>query len=346
MNFVNIKYIFYVLIKTEYRKLSQFFKKLKISHPEKNNISSCLDMLYCFFIYKTQFLDYFYFKYFEASVDRSQNTNVWDMYLFQKKYNSRYLRLVFKDKIKFRQRFDAFFAYSYVVVRSYEESIKLRTFILDNNLLKIVAKNPFGSAGKSVVVLNIEIIGNEIYINGVDFDVLISHLIKKGFKLYEQFIEQHLEISKIYPNAINTIRVVTFLNDNGEVEFWGTLLRMGYDNQVDNFDSGGLSANINMSTGIVSGKAKIKNPFVNKEFSHHPVSGNMITGVKIPFWDEVLKIIREAAYVVPEVRTVGWDVAITHRGPTLVEGNDNWDKTHFEIVSGVPLGDRIRFLLM
>ena len=35
--------------------------------------------------------------------------------------------------------------------------------------------------------------------------------------------------------------------------------------------------------------------------------------------------------MIPEVRTVGWDLAISNEGPVLVEGNDNWGKTTMQI---------------
>ena len=38
-------------------------------------------------------------------------------------------------------------------------------------------------------------------------------------------------------------------------------------------------------------------------------------------WREILDLLQEAARVVPSVRYVGWDVAVTPDGPLLVEGN-------------------------
>ena len=37
-------------------------------------------------------------------------------------------------------------------------------------------------------------------------------------------------------------------------------------------------------------------------------------------WDKVIKMVESACYVIPEVRTVGWDVAITDDDVLLVEG--------------------------
>ena len=37
-----------------------------------------------------------------------------------------------------------------------------------------------------------------------------------------------------------------------------------------------------------------------------------------------MDLARRAARIVPAIRSVGWDVAVTSAGAILVEGNDNW----------------------
>ena len=106
-----------------------------------------------------------------------------------------------------------------------------------------------------------------------------------------------------------------------------------------------MSARINLDNGIVETSAKIKDPFVSDTFIKHPITGALITGVKIPFWEEVLDLVTNSALEIKDVRTVGWDVAISKSGPTLIEGNDNWDKTHFELISEIGLNSRIKQLI-
>ena len=152
-------------------------------------------------------------------------------------------------------------------------------------------------------------------------------------------------LKELNPSTINTIRVVTFVNDAGAVEIWGTLLRIGVRGTVDNFHAGGLSAKIDERTGVVVSPAQVMDPFDTNKYVVHPVSHKAIEGVRIPYWTQVLSMVREAALKVGTVRTVGWDIAITPAGPTFIEGNDNWDKTIFELITGAYLGEKIKSLL-
>ena len=56
-------------------------------------------------------------------------------------------------------------------------------------------------------------------------------------------------------------------------------------------------------------------------YEKHPISQTTIKGFQIPCWKEAREMVIEAAKLSPHVRYVGWDVAITVDGPTLVEGN-------------------------
>ena len=144
--------------------------------------------------------------------------------------------------------------------------------------------------GSGVKVLSIENEKGDLFIDGLIIEEYLNKLYHKGFKLYESFINQHLDLSKIYPKSINTIRIVTFLNDENNVEIWAALLRMGLNKSVDNFDAGGISAKIDIESGIVIKPAVIKDPFIDEVFEYHPVTKEKILGLQIPYWEKVLKL--------------------------------------------------------
>lgn len=89
---------------------------------------------------------------------------------------------------------------------------------------------------------------------------------------------------------------------------------------VDNLHSGGLFAPIDLETGIISHPGYDKKHVLHK---CHPVSGIPIAGFQIPFWKEVKKLARSLAVEVPQMRYIGWDIAVTETGPLMIEGNNH-----------------------
>ena len=58
-------------------------------------------------------------------------------------------------------------------------------------------------------------------------------------------------------------------------------------------------------------------------YDEHPLTGFDFNSIdKIPFIKEAYSMVKEAALLVPEIRYVGWDVAITNDGPCIIEGNE------------------------
>jgi len=53
----------------------------------------------------------------------------------------------------------------------------------------------------------------------------------------------------------------------------------------------------------------------------HPDSGVRLPGFELPQWSEIVTLCREAALIFPQIRIQHWDVAVTDRGPVLLEMN-------------------------
>ena len=56
-------------------------------------------------------------------------------------------------------------------------------------------------------------------------------------------------------------------------------------------------------------------------YDTHPVTGKAFEGFQIPYWEEILKLTEKALRKVDGINYVGWDIAITGKGPIIVEGN-------------------------
>lgn len=71
------------------------------------------------------------------------------------------------------------------------------------------------------------------------------------------------------------------------------------------------AAPIDIDTGVIRTVGANKN---GDRFEFHPLTGTRIPGTKIPYWEEAKKMCLEAAQVVPQLRFVAWDVAVTPEG--------------------------------
>ena len=150
-----------------------------------------------------------------------------------------------------------------------------------------------------------------------DVHALYARLKAAGIGIVEDKVIQHETIAALCPTSVNTIRVATLLGDKKEGIVYA-YIRIGNGKVMDNVDCGGMAAPINLDTGVISGVGANK---AGEVFEFHPMTGKRIPGTQIPYWEEVKAMCLKAMHVVPQVRFVAWDVAITPDGPVFIEGN-------------------------
>ena len=94
---------------------------------------------------------------------------------------------------------------------------------------------------------------------------------------------------------------------------------MGVDSgRVDNVTAGGISCGIN-NDGTLKKYATAY--YTGEKFERHP-QGFIFDGYKVPSYDKAVKLIMEAAPLIPHFRLVSWDIAIDKEGePVLIEAN-------------------------
>ncbi|MDR0898683.1 MAG: hypothetical protein LBN04_12630 [Oscillospiraceae bacterium] len=139
----------------------------------------------------------------------------------------------------------------------------------------------------------------------------------EGIELLEDCVRQHPDLAALCPTSVNTLRIATLLGDKKEGIVYA-YIRIGNGNVMDNVDQGGMAAPIDLSTGRIAAVGADKQ---GRRFETHPMTGAKIPGTQIPFWDEAKRMCLEAMRVIPQVRFVAWDVAVTPDGPVFIEGN-------------------------
>lgn len=137
----------------------------------------------------------------------------------------------------------------------------------------------------------------------------------------EEFLNPVEEYATVYAHSLNTVRITTFMSDDGEPEILFAINQFGSGGSVvDNDDVFGIWAVIDTDTGVVTAaEVNPENGFVNDV---HPDTLVPIVGFVNTHFEEMKKLVLLAAKEVPQCRLLGWDVTLRADGmPEIIEGN-------------------------
>lgn len=328
----NVLYLLYFIIKTDYNDLRASY------HCANKRGYSSLKLFFGMIIstlrYGSSFVDYFNFRfYLKNHEDRKAYATMGYMYEIHRLLNDKTHVHEIDDKDKFRINFKSFCSKSYVFGRTEIESACAE---LENRIGKrIVIKDPKSTAGKSIKIVDVKEENGEIRLTNIQAKKYVQQIIEKSGSFYfEDYIDQHSEINKISSSAVNTIRIISIIDNFGNVKIIGSVFRISVNSPIDNYSAGNIAAEIDPDTGVVLTGGIRKRASCDEYHDYHEVSKQKIKGFSIPYWVECINMVKKAALVVPEVRTVGWDVAITEQGPIIIEGNSKWNKDTWQIPAG------------
>ena len=150
-----------------------------------------------------------------------------------------------------------------------------------------------------------------------DFAALYERLRQNRQFLLEGCLTQHERLAKLYPGALNTLRLVTIVRE-GRAHLVYSALRIGRGGAVvDNFNHGGLFTTVDQN-------GTVDKPAIDREgklYYTHPDTGTAIVDLRLPDYERACAYTKKLALVRPDVGYVGWDIALTPSGPELIEGN-------------------------
>lgn len=191
-----------------------------------------------------------------------------------------------------------------------------------------------GECGKGIY--HITIVGNKVIANGQEVTAdEIEHVLSEGSYLIQSTISQQDTMKSLHPQSLNTIRLVTVINlKTGQPEVFPSILRIGTgDAIVDNTSQGGLAVGVHLDSGRLREFGFYK-PKYGTKVAVHPDSGIRFSDFVVPYFEECK---RQALFLhsrLPDIHSIGWDIAITKDGPVFVEGNDNWEINGPQICNG------------
>lgn len=163
----------------------------------------------------------------------------------------------------------------------------------------------------------------------------LKKLIGKSMFVVQKRLEQHPAISAVYPHSINTIRLITCMSPSGKISVIPSVIRFGANgNVVDNWFAGGLAVAID-DNGVMKGNGIYEFPINGViEAERHPDTNIKFEGIEIPYYKEAVETASKLHRFFYGIPCIGWDIAITDRGPVFVEGNDNFEISLNQAVHG------------
>lgn len=255
--------------------------------------------------------EFYLFKIYKYGVEKGK-TFITSVY--NSRMNTRYASWdggfrLFENKGQFNQDFAPFIHRKWFLSKdlSYEQ-FRQET----QGLTKIICKPQNGIEGIGIEVFSLD--GTES-----NYREVYEKILEKGDAIVEQFIHQNEELSAFYPNSVNTLRVMSFL-DGGQGKILNSVIKFGTKAMVDNYYQGSIAAGVDVKTGRICTDGV---DYAGNVYKEHPYSGRAFNGFQIPHWEDLVELIRVAAAVHPESPYVGWDIAISQSGPEIVEGNHN-----------------------
>ena len=135
----------------------------------------------------------------------------------------------------------------------------------------------------------------------------------------EECISNAPFLKELNPSSLNTFRVFTLSDKNGETRILEVMLRVGKPGMfVDNWSAGGVLYRVDIESGIViqPGIDKDKNRYI-----YHPGTNIKMVGYQIPNYQLLKDTIENLVKVDRRVSIVGWDVTFTTNGIEFIEMN-------------------------
>lgn len=172
---------------------------------------------------------------------------------------------------------------------------------------ELVIKRDRSPSGEEIDFIRSEDLSMELFRNEYNY-------------LVQPSLVQHESLAALYSGSVNTLRVTTFLREDGSIEIKHRSLRFGVGGKrIVNVSKGGLCF-ILTPDGAVSSSALDKLGLSRGEI--HPDTGYRFSDLRVPSVPEAEERCRKAHLRFPYLRFIAWDLYIDTDGvPGMIEWN-------------------------
>ncbi len=200
------------------------------------------------------------------------------------------------------------------------------------------------SSGENVVMLNMK--------DGVNLkDGKTAEDLFKCYKtnfIIQERIKQHKQLSNLYSNAVNTLRVTTYIVDD-KVGIVPISLRIGSNGgEVDNIHAGGIGVYVQNDGTLAKYAYKLGYGDHFEKVTEHPDTGTVFDGYKLDYVPEIIAAAKSLHELVANLRVISWDFTVDENGNIVViEANFRGQGVWFpQMISGKNLfGDDTKRIL-
>lgn len=292
-----MKKTIFLLKSIKLSSLKTLFEVTKKVKQQSNKKLVVFDILKCSFKYGAAFYDYLEFEFYLLN-DSQRKTYLTSGKNNQiiKTFNDKNYWHILDNKNEFNDYFQKYLKRDYLNPHFTKE--QLSRFLIGKS--KIIAKPIDGVGGEGIKIINSD---DNIYEKFNNY-------------LLEEIIVQDPKLAELYDKSVNSIRMFTFF-DGQEAYLLQSVLKIGNGLHVDNFSSYGMYAFLNDSGVVIT-------PAIDKKdniYGIHPYSKKQILNFQVPQFEQAKQLILQAAKELPNIQYIGWDVAISTKGPCIIEGN-------------------------
>ncbi len=206
-----------------------------------------------------------------------------------------------------------------------------------SGISEIVVKPAEGKWGKGVMVYSEMFQNNgKHYLRQWDgVDVAMDELLGNEPLLFEEKVEQTEQFRRINPNSLNTLRVMSSLYPDGEVDVFRVFIKFGrHDSCVSNRGDGeNIAATVDINTGTLINPGHFKGFRNIQPVTEHPDSREQIEGIQIKEWKRLIDQVKDFHKRIGFLKVLGWDIAVTDKGALVIEMNDLFDNAG-QIITG------------
>ncbi|MFO1468117.1 MAG: sugar-transfer associated ATP-grasp domain-containing protein [Steroidobacteraceae bacterium] len=158
--------------------------------------------------------------------------------------------------------------------------------------------------------------------------------------LIQPALRNHPLIDSLYAGSLNTLRMVTFVEE-GRCVLIACCLKMGRGKTVvDNYNQGGIAVAINLESGTLVRTGSTKTNHGGSLFEAHPDTGVPFASITLPWWRETIDLAGGTALSLRPHVVLGLDIALAPEGPVFIEANGAADMFSIQEVCG-PLGNTL-----